>query len=214
MKVISRLVGGCVAAVAAQSATLDLTGVASGTSRFYDHFSDGFGQVDRDPQGFYAISNPSQLYGSGYAVFPQGADFRLGTLSYHDITGVGSESAALTALTGDWNANVDPSFGAYRTRFSDITGTAQFQDGVWVGLNLSSSVTFTYTDGPIVGAAYTGAFTVAGETWSLQADNAFNLPVRQEWDLSGTVNVVPEPGPLALTGIGVFLVWIGCRRCR
>lgn len=214
MKLASLILGVCAAAVAAQSDTLNLTGVASGTSRFNDHFADGFGQINLNPEGFYAISNPSLLYGSGYDVFPNDAHFALGTLSYDSISGVGFETATVTGLTGDWNLNVDPSFGPYSTSFSEVTGTVQFQDGVLAGLNLSSSVAFTYTAGPISGATYAGTFNVAGENWSLKADNVFDLPVRHEWDFSGTVTGVPEPGPLALAGMGVVVLWLFGRSRR
>ncbi|MCW5559452.1 MAG: PEP-CTERM sorting domain-containing protein [Verrucomicrobiae bacterium] len=213
MKPIHHLLAACLATAVAQGDTLNLTGVASGTSRFNDHFADGFGQINLNPEGFYSISNPSILYGSGYDVFPSGANFTLGTLSYNGISGVGSESATITGLTGDWYLNVDPSFGVYSTRFSDVTGTAQFQNGVLAGLNLSSSVTFTYTSGPISGAAYAGAFNVNGGNWSLTADNVFDLPVRHEWNFTGTVTGVPEPGPLALAGVGVVALWL-LRRFR
>lgn len=214
MKSISMLASLGVSILTAQADTLHLTGTANGSSRFNDHFADGFGQVDRNPEGFYAISNPSLLYGSGYDVFPRGANFDLGSLTYNSITGTGFESAAITGLAGDWSLNVDPSFGSYSTSFSGISGTANFLDGALVGLNLSSSVTFTYTGGPITGAAYAGAFNVEGGNWSLKADNVFNLPVRHEWDFAGSVTGVPEPGPIALAGIGVLALWIYGRHRR
>jgi hypothetical protein len=201
MKPLSIILGLCVAASAAQSATLDLTGVASGTSRFYDHFADGFAQVNLSPEGFYAISNPSLLYGSGYDAFPNNANFALGTLSHDPITGVGFESATITGLTGNWFLNVDPSWDAYSSAFSGVTGTAQFQDGALTGLNLSSAATFTYTAGYLTGLSYSGSFNVTGDNWSLAVDNLAS-PVRHEWALSGTVNVVPEPSSLALAAIG------------
>jgi hypothetical protein len=201
MKQLSIILGLCVAASAAQSATLNLTGVASGTSRFYDHFADGFAQVNLSPEGFYAISNPSLLYGSGYDAFPNNANLTLGTLTHGNITGIGFESVAVTGLAANWFSNVDPSWGDYSSVFSVVTGTVQFQDGGLVGLNLSSSATFTYTAGPLTGLSYTGSFDVTGANWSLAVDNLAS-PVRHQWDLAGTVNVVPEPSSLALLALG------------
>ncbi|QDT55761.1 hypothetical protein Pan44_38090 [Caulifigura coniformis] len=220
---------------------------ADGNSRWYEFFSDAFAQLDRgfvvsgvpNPalDGFFLISpnadpfNPTvyQQIGGGGDVFPNEANFSSSySLTYADagLTGIGEETAAITALSLDFDNDIaddDSLLGVgYTTTPSNVSGTVRLLNGLVTGIDLTSNVQLAY-DGAGLGLGtllYDGVFGITGSQFSLFVDDSNpTFPTypdaRYVWDVQGTVTnlaAVPEPSSFALLTLagGIF----GARRWR
>jgi hypothetical protein len=183
---------------------LPLTGIADGDSRWYEYYSDAFGQLDQgfkgNPanDGSFLISELPDFVpiGGGADIFPREAEFDLGTLTYDDaaLTGVGAETAAITGYTVDVSKNIaddDALFSTgYATTLANVAGSLSFDGGQLVGITLTSDITFTYEIGPL---AYDGAFSITGNRFELLVDELISTDqgdFRYAWDSGGTIDQV------------------------
>lgn len=208
------------APVQAQSFSLGLT--AEGTGRWYEYFSDAFAQIDREPDGFYLISQLPNFVpvGGGANVFPSEGNFAdLGTIGYSTITGVGHETATITSLDLDFApyiAYTDALVNQpYTTSFTGFSGTVDLFNGAVTAVNLASDIRFTYDfSGFGFGLAdYDGTFSITGSRFDLFVDGTYPTPfpdpMRYVWDFEGDVqNLAPVPEPstylMLLAGLGVI----------
>jgi hypothetical protein len=221
-----------------RAANFDLSLDADGTSRWYEYFSDVYGELGRPfngsqfNDGFFAISTDAQI-GGGYNVFPfEGAFTDIGTLTTAAGTGVGTESVAVTGLTMHFAPFIAPDatfLGEgvnYTTTLSGITGTAVLVDGALASIDLVAAIAFTY-DFSGIGAGelpFEGTFVIDGGAFTLAVDSSypsgFDDPLRYRWDATGTVRglvgvpnpVIPEPSSVALMAAGLIGVAAVARR--
>ncbi|MEM6392111.1 MAG: PEP-CTERM sorting domain-containing protein [Planctomycetota bacterium] len=262
--------GLCVGTAQAENTiSLDLT--AADGSRWYDYFSDAFGELgqqhtsffddDNDPgtpdvfgvtppvptesvpgtnDGFFQITNPSNLFGAAN-IFVNDNDFSDSyTLTFDDsipVTGAGTEVRDVTALDFDFDADVaDGDFVTnmgYDTAISNINGTITFVDGAVDSFDVTADIAFTYVGGFGGGDfVFTGDLVLSGNEWDVLvnvpllpsgeldltgAQDLINLGFaapQAGWDLNGTLSssfVIPEPGSLALIGLGAA-TFLGRRR--
>lgn len=205
-----------------QAADVSLTGSADDTTRWYDYFSNAYAELGET--NFIDITTPTETYGLSGGVYPNGASFDIGTLSYDEtgLTGVGSETASVTGYSADFAASIADNDnilgGSYTTAIASPTGTIDFQDGEIVSIDFNAQVIFTYDysafNAALSALQYVGTFTVSGDEFSLVADeptpgaytiDTFNF--RHQWDATGTVDqVVPEPGgALLFAGVAGIL---------
>ena len=186
----------------ANGATFDLNLTADGDSRWYDYFSDAFGQVDqgfRDDEardGFFLISElPNYVpIGRGADLFPTENDFsNFGTIDYDAATGeisdisidvdgfVAFNFSVLNSRLGD----------GYSTTVSNPTGTVSLQGDNVSAINLTADVTLTYGQAPPNVVPYNGTFTIENDRFILDVDEAVNVPgfgtFRYAWDIHGDV---------------------------
>lgn len=205
------------ASVAAFGAELQLTAVADDDSRWYEHFSDAFVELGRDPEGFYLISQ-LPAYASvgqpgGVDAFPNDNSFDLGTLTYDDaeLSGTGVEIAPVTAYEVEFDISIadDESVSntvenqGYETTVSDLTGTVEFTAGTLTSIDLQATITFTYDfSGFSLGMLdYVGTIALDGDRFELLVDDT-NLvgggttEFRYEWDAGGVIDQVQDAPPL------------------
>ncbi|MEN1680573.1 MAG: hypothetical protein AAGJ46_13370 [Planctomycetota bacterium] len=196
---------------------LPLSGVANPETRWYEHISDAFLELGRDPDGFYLISElpsyePVGQVG-GVVGFPNGANFDLGELNYDSslLTGHGVETAAVVGYEVEFDVNIadDDAIAnrinnlGYATTITDVAGTIQLTNGIVTSLDFEASVTFSY-DFPAVSEDpldYHGSLTFSGDRFVLFVDDtvlvtANNTPLRYTWDSTGTVDQVFKPSPI------------------
>ncbi len=174
------------------------------TSRYYDHFSEAFAEVGLEPDGFYQVSNPANMFGSGFDAFPNETAFDVGGLSVDasGLTGSGTETAPVTGLSLDVDDSVSSNWGPYTTQLSGLTGTLTLVDGVPSSLTLSANLTFTFTTGFFNTLSFNGTLSINNNQLSLDADGSHNVgqatPFREQWDLVGTLNLGPGTSPGSL----------------
>jgi hypothetical protein len=185
-----------------------ITGTAAPDSRWYEYFSDAFGQLDKGfggneaLDGFFLISSlPNfEQIGSGGDVFPREADFDLGTIAYDDValTGSGAESAAITGYNVDFDVNIsddDVVFSiGYATTLQNVAGTVHFLDGALSSIDLASDITFSYDISHLGGGVlnYAGTFSIDGDHFTLDVDDTQTVPgfgdFRYAWESTGTID--------------------------
>ncbi|HZZ74094.1 MAG TPA: hypothetical protein VFE24_17710 [Pirellulales bacterium] len=209
--------------------TISLAGVADGSSAYYEHFSDGFIQVDLyDPppretqQRFHSISNPATEYGSlTYDGYPNDANFHLGSITYDETALVGGTgSAPITAVSLGIGADpADPTYininrWSPTTTVNAFSGTVSFLSGVPTGIYLNATATLDFTAFAVPVSA-PGTFTVNGSYFDGDFDSGDVLGAGTSfvWDVHGNISAVPEPSSLAILGGAVvcLLVFAGCR---
>ncbi|MEM9178041.1 MAG: hypothetical protein AAGC67_22810 [Myxococcota bacterium] len=216
--------------------TADLFLVADGDGRWFETFSEGFGQVDGGPLYGGGPDFPDCCYDSSalpafapigdgtVRVFPFGADFGdVGDIEFDEsgLTGVGTEVAPITAVTIDFQqfiADDDTVTGqGYESVFQDLTGsTVTLVDGVIVDIDLSATVIFSY-DFNAFGQVlpFPGTFDVDATSFDLHVDPPPYITqfgtVGYRWLVTGAAQTVPEPA-FALPIGGLALAWTAGRR--
>ncbi len=206
---------------ASAATVLNVSLNANGTSRWYDYFSDGFGQIvpDNPPSaafedGFYRISNPSLTWGGGADIFPHEGNWaNIGTLTLDGTsTGVGVETFNITGATFNFTQYVADNDaitnGPYSTTMGAITnGSVTLTNGVISDINYLTAITFTYS--ALGGLNFPGTFAITNTGFDLYADASYTTgfgTIRFVWDADGTANVtagaVPEPSRMVLAMCG------------
>lgn len=227
------LIAGSLAGAQAHAGSFGLNLTADGSSRYYEHFSGVYAQIDQgfngDPalDGFFLIGTGRQV-GTGADVFPfEGAFSNIGSISYNaaGLSGTGVESAAITGLTLNVNPYIDPDFlgiDNYTTTVNSFSGSLTLFNGAVAGIDMISAVTFTLHGA--VPARFSGAFNIdvnAYNYWnkfSLDVDDTFASPfgpVRLAWDVTGSVNnltAVPVPGAAILFSTALAMAGFMRRR--
>ncbi|MEM8783551.1 MAG: hypothetical protein AAGE65_11945 [Planctomycetota bacterium] len=217
------LVGFASAATASGQVVVSLT--PDGESRFIDHFSAAFAQVNLDPEGLYSLADDS-LFGAVDA-FPQDDDWAdLGTLTLDAaVTPTSSGTFDVVGTTGfDIDSVVDGGVvsifaafggGAYTTTLSNLTGSVTLDNGSVTALSASADIAFAFPGVAPGTPPYSGTFQITDTGFTLAVDETIapspqSPPIRQEWAFTGDASfeVVPEPGvaALGLLGVGSLLV--------
>ncbi len=182
--------------------SVPLSLIAAPSGRWYEYFSDAFAEIGRPfngsqiPDGFFLISAlPAYVQiGSGDDVFPNEGNFTDVMAVQFNATGVGAEIVPVTGLTGDFVRYVaqDSTVGGegvnYTTAFTNVNGVAQLSDGALVSLQVTATVTFSYTNTPLGSYAFSGPITINGNQWALSAGQPVPIgTVGYQWQLSGAV---------------------------
>ncbi len=185
-----------------------------------------------DADAVYDINDSRVLFGTPIDLFPNEAEFTVGSITVDDagITGSGVEVAAVTGidLSALWaqgstttdisDTGLDLWFFDGPVEFSfgtlDASDIATFNDGLLTSINLSITAAFS-------GNTFLGTVTWGGGTLSVSGDEfSFQINDTQSTDfgdsnlvvdLTGTVDsvgsfVIPEPASLALLGPGGLLL--------
>ncbi|MEM9444832.1 MAG: PEP-CTERM sorting domain-containing protein [Verrucomicrobiota bacterium] len=215
-----------VMSVSAQAVTVlnvDLT--ANGSSRVYDYFSNGYAQVDLEPDGMYDIDTNNQL-GGDLDVFPSEGNWNsVGSLSLDgDLIGSGSESFNITDATFDFAQYISGTFSVlndtnYTTTLAINSGSASFTDGLLTSLSLDADVSFTFQSGFGPGVfSETSGLILTESSFDLDVDDQVGafVFVRHQWDADGTasIEVVPEPSTYALLAVGAAALALLRRSAR
>jgi hypothetical protein len=198
-------------------------------SRWYDYFSDAFGEVGKQfngsasLNGFYQISAlPAYTQiGGGFAVFPSGGAFaNVGSIGYDASSygGSGLGTAPITSITADFApfAGFDATvFGEgvnYSTAFANAVGTVSLFNGAVTGVDLEADVTFTYDITGFGNFPFAGKMTIDDDEFMLAAGSGSVGEFAFQWDLKGSVqNLSPVPeastNAMLLAGLaGVSLI--------
>lgn len=216
----------------ASAASVNLWGIADGDTIYMEQQSDGFFQMDLyDPpprqtqQRFHSITDPSVTYGSlAFDGFPNDNDFRLGSVTYDESGLVGGTGiATITGLT--LGVGFDPANPAH-INYGRWAPLSTFVDGAPTGtVTLNAGVVTSIDVEPVdvhlafqlgqVEILVPGTFEVSGNRFSGHMETPSTGPNSQIiYDFAGTLTtvVVPEPGTLALLGMGVAVAALGARR--
>ena len=222
------------ASTSALAADFKLNLSAANGSRWYDYFSDAYGEVGKIGPGgapndaFFLISNDDPI-GGGLVLFKDGGALGdLGQVSYSSGTGSGIESQPITALNIEFGTAIADGaalLGSYTTSVQSVAGTVDLFNGQVTGLNLLAAITFTYSTAGLGGSddlPYAGTFAISGGGFGLDVDatNTVDSPfgqleLRYRWDVDGAVNglaPIPEPSTYALLLAGLGAVSLAARR--
>ena len=180
----------------------ELSLTADGESRWYDYFSDAFGQVDQgfrdddERDGFFLTSELPQFVpiGRGADIFPFEGDFaNIGTLTYDDDTG---EILNVTLDVDDFVAYnfslINARLGdGYQTQVLQPVGQVVGQGDSVSSIALTSDIAFVYGSSPPNTVTYNGTFEIENDQFTLLVDEPVNIPgfgtFRYAWDLKGDV---------------------------
>ncbi|MBN00276.1 MAG: hypothetical protein CMJ77_14235 [Planctomycetaceae bacterium] len=187
----------------ASADSFDLSLTADGTSRWYDHFSDAFGQIDQgfrgdeDRDGFFLISQlPTYVpIGRGADLFPSEGEFtNVGAIEFDAASG------AVSSLLLDFDDFVAYNYSilnsrlgdGYSTSVSNVVGNVVASgDGV-SAIDLSADITFTYGSTVPDIVEYKGTFAIANDEFQLSVDDDPSIPgfgaFRYAWDVFGQVD--------------------------
>ena len=185
-----------------QTFTLNLQ--ADNGGRWYDYYSDTFGEVGKawngsaTLDGFFLISKlPDYVtVGNGYDVFPRGGNWSgVGRIGYNldGYTGVGSFSTPITSVNLDLAPFVAENASvlnrSYSTAISAVNGQVTLRDGVVTGITLDSTVTFSWLGTPLGDIVVPGSFTIGNGRFTLQAGLNGQIGQPQAgWGFTGAVN--------------------------
>jgi len=190
-------------------------------------------QIALDPDGLYNIAN-GNLFG-GVTLFPNDINFNIGSMTVDTagITGVGTETAAITGLDlsafwADGSSTTDISdtglanwfFGlpsAFTFGALDSSDEVTFVNGVLDSIDLEVTATFSQADGGGNIVNYGGTLSVVGDAIEVSIDDTqlFNLgpfggfadvPSNVKLQLDGNVNAVGSfviPEPTSLALLGL-----------
>ncbi|MEM7255040.1 MAG: hypothetical protein AAF493_26865 [Pseudomonadota bacterium] len=189
--------------VSAANHALDLT--ASGSSRYFDYFSNSYAQIDQgwdnpidDPDlgpsavldGFFLIeadpgipgSQADDPIGGGLDVFPTETDWSgFGSLEYDDsgLDGSGNGTGAITGLTLDvlpFVMTAAITGNTYTTTVDSFSGTVEVQNGQVSSIDLTSGITLEYpASGGFPAAPYSGTFNISGADFALLVDDTVTV---------------------------------------
>lgn len=193
--------------------TVDVSLTANGASRWYDYFSDAYGQINLNPSGpyedgFYQIGTNTPL-GGGADIFPNEGNWaNVGTLTLSGtVQGVGVETFNIVSSTFDFDQYIADNDAilntGYLTQMGAIsTGTISFLNGVVTDIDFSSGISFIYDfsgfgAGPL---PFSGTLAINNAGFDLFADSSypsgFGNDIRFVWDADGSASfnyAVPEP---------------------
>ena len=204
-------------AAAAESFDLSLT--ADGTSRWYDYFSDAFGQIDQgfrgddDRDGFFLISElPAYVpIGRGADLFPsEGELTNIGTIEFDAASGAVSDLSLDVDDFVAYNFSVLNSRlgNGYSTSVSNVSGNVTASGEGVSAINLSADIKFTYGNTPPDTVEYNGTFSIADDEFQLLVDDDPKIPgfgsFRYVWDVFGEVNDLVDatlPGDFDADGL-------------
>ncbi|WP_018410076.1 PEP-CTERM sorting domain-containing protein [Methyloversatilis thermotolerans] len=224
---IAVLAFGALTTHTAQAGTFNLSLSADEGSRFYDYFSDVYGELGKDwgiienedsedyglmADGSFLIGT-SEVVGSGAIYFPNLGNFlNVGTITYDDatgvITGVSMPDNAFSRYIADNDGHAANTFGAYRTiESTSFSGSVTLAGGAVTGIDLVLPISFRYGS-----YSYDGSFVIDGDSFELFVDDSNQVgpyTFRYAWDVTGSVqNLAPVPEPesyaLMLAGLGLL----------
>lgn len=189
-----------------------------------------------DDDGLYDINDPSTLLegsggGGGVDIFPGETAFAVGGLTYldEDVVGIGTEVVGVDSLDlsawsndipvagrNDWFFDA-PNFFSFGAVGPEDTVT--LQDGVVTGADLSVTATFSIFDFSANQRNFTGTFSISGADLSFQINDVQDFstlggtfPTNVIFDLTGSVNAIPEPSTSLLFGASAGLLFFRRRR--
>lgn len=181
-----------------------------GGSQFIDYFSNGYAQLDLDPDGMYNIGTTDLQNPGGGGVNGFATDWsNIGTLTIDGTeTPTIDGTFDIIGTTGfDINSYVDgDSFsiysgfggGSYTTTINNIDPNSEvtFSNGIVTDLQFDADITFA-----MQGLwPFSGTIQITESSFSIQVDETFiqppsNTPIRQAWNLFGGSAAVPVPEP-------------------
>ncbi|HCQ80040.1 MAG TPA: hypothetical protein DIV46_08715 [Verrucomicrobiales bacterium] len=235
-------------ATPAPAANLSLSSTIDGDSYFADPVLTGsFSQINLgtglpgDIDGAYNLadlgkSNP-RLFGSGVDVFPTESAFGVGSLTYSDPLGIGSEtvpidSVDLTQISSDISVVglglITQVTGDFAFGDLDASDTLSFQDGKLSGLDLTLDAAFQVDIGGEI-VSWDGLLKISDDSFSLQIDDTevvpnpfFNpgnpnspqfLQAPLTFDFEGQLDAfVPEPSSILLSAFATCLMLLRRKR--
>lgn len=185
-----------------------------------------------DADAVYNINDDTQLFGTPIDLFPNEAEFNVGSITVDGagVTGSGIEVAPITGIdlgalwsqgssaTDISDTGLDLWFFDGPVEFTfgplDAGDIATFTDGLLTSIDLSITAAFS-ADTTFGAVNWTGGtLSVAGDQFSLQIDDTQTTAFDDSTltvDLTGTVDsvnafVIPEPASMALLAFGGLLV--------
>ena len=235
-------------ALPAPAATLNLSSTMNGDSYFGDPVLTGsFSQINLgtglpgDIDGAYDLAdlgktNP-RLFGSGVDVFPNESAFGVGSLTYSDPLGIGSEtvpidSVDLTQISSDISVVglglITQVTGNFAFGNVDASDTVSFQDGKLSGLDLALDAAFQVDTG-VGTASWDGLLKITDNSFSFQIDDTEGVPnpffnpgnpnspqflqAQLIFDFDGQVDAfVPEPSSILLSAFATCLMLLRRKR--
>ena len=180
-----------------------------------------------DIDGGYNISNENQLFGSGFNLFPNEANFSIGSLTYDDslLNGTGTEFIGISSINLNNFGNVDISISAREAWFFDLPSSflfgaldendnLTFNDGSLSSINISLDAAFEILDRKSNKVSFNGTFIVDGADLSLQIQESRDfdtgffgvVPTTLTVDMKGVVNAIPEPSSAILSLLGSLII--------
>ena len=180
-----------------------------------------------DIDGGYNIANESQLFGSGFNLFPNEANFSVGSLSYDDalLNGTGTEFIGINSIDLNTFFSDDISMSAREAWFFDlpssflfgdldINDTLTFVDGSLTSMNITLDTEFKILDLKSNEVSFNGTFTIDGADLSLQIQESQKFDTGMfgvvsttlTVDMQGIVNAIPEPSSALLGLLGSLLI--------
>jgi len=225
--------GAAGSAALAQSAAFSLSLAAEPTGRWFEYFSDAYGEIGRPfngsqgPDGYFLISTGAQI-GAGFDIFPfEGAFTDVGSLTYDrtGYSGTGPATLPIVGLSADFARYIAPDstfLGTgynYTTSFRNVAGTVTVFDGGVAGITLGADVRFTYPDIGFGGDFVSnGRFELTGNRFALFADAPGGIgDPRWRWEFQGDVtnlSPIPEPSSVMMATAGLLLLGAVARRRR
>ncbi|MEM8496015.1 MAG: hypothetical protein AAF663_11595, partial [Planctomycetota bacterium] len=200
-----------------------------GGSRFIDHFSTAYAQVNLNPEGLYSLADDSPF--GAVDAFPQDDNWaNLGTLTLDAaVTPTSSGTFGVVGTTGfDIDSVVDGAAvsifagfggGSYTTTLSNLTGSVTLDNGAVTALNANADIAFAFPGVAPGTPPYAGTFQITDTGFTLAVDQTIapspqSPPIRQEWAFTGEASfeVVPEPGVVTVGMLGVGSLLIRRRR--
>tara|TARA_B100001057_G_scaffold293998_1_gene294078 strand:- start:4304 stop:5032 length:729 start_codon:yes stop_codon:yes gene_type:complete len=236
MKLLFTLIALCICALSLPAAIVNVPLASTMNSDSFMSETQVTGSISRirfgdgsanDIDGGYNISNENQLFGGGYNLFPNEANFSIGSLTYDDslINGTGTEIIGISSIDLNPFGNVDISISAREAWFSglpssflfgavDENDNLTFNDGSLSSINISLDAEFEMLDSTLNKVSFDGTFIINGADLSLQIQESRDfdtgffgvVPTTLTVDMKGVVNAIPEPSSALLSLLGSLII--------
>lgn len=236
MKLLFTLIALCICSLSLPAAIVNVPLASTMNSDSFMSETQVTGSISRirfgdgsanDIDGGYNISNENQLFGGGYNLFPNEANFSIGSLTYDDslINGTGTEIIGISSIDLNPFGNVDISISAREAWFSglpssflfgavDENDNLTFNDGSLSSINISLDAEFEMLDSTLNKVSFDGTFIINGADLSLQIQESRDfdtgffgvVPTTLTVDMKGVVNAIPEPSSALLSLLGSLII--------